>query len=72
MALLGEEGLSPLRKTGLFVVIDATGMIAMNSAIVWIVTNDARDRRGQTMNDRGRWRCWVKRVCPRCDSKGWL
>ncbi len=40
--MLGEKGLSPLRKEGLVVVIDAGGRIAMNSAIVRIVTNDLR------------------------------
>ena len=72
VALLGEKGLSPLRKAGLVVVINATGMIAMNSAIVRIVTNDLRDRRGQTTNARGWWRCWARRVCPRCGKRGCL
>jgi hypothetical protein len=72
LALLGEEGLSPLRQAGLVVLIDANGMIAMKSAIAWIVTNDARDRRGQTTNARGWWRCGARRVCPRCGKQGWL
>jgi hypothetical protein len=72
VALLGEEGLSLLRQEGLVVVIGAAGMFAMNSAIVRIATNESRDRRGQTTNARGWWRCWARRVCPRCGKRGWL
>ena len=42
LVLLGRKGLSPLRQEGLVVVIDAGGRIAMNSAIVRIVTKDFR------------------------------
>ena len=40
--MLGGKGLPPLRQEGLDVVIDAARMIASNSAIVRIVTNDVR------------------------------
>ena len=70
--LLGDKGLSPLRQKGLVVVIDAAGGIAINSAIVRMVANDFRDRRGQTTNVRGRWNCGAERDCPRCGGKGWL